>query len=161
MRLFWNVTSNILDQADIRQIYLFNWWEPELHSFIWISLRVFSSMQWMVLFCMVFVWVLRNHTDHIWPSMITKNFFLFFVFLPKEVPYMVLFVGCETHYIFLMCEASFENFCMILVCVLRNHTNHIWPSMITKIFFSYFLLFYRKKCHIWFCLWLVKLGTFV
>ena len=84
-------------------------------------------------FCMILVWVLRNHTNHIWPSVNTKNFFsFFFVFLPKEVRYMVLFVDCETHYIFLMWEASFENFCMILVCVLRNHTNHIWPSMITK-----------------------------
>ena len=112
-------------------------------------------------FCMILVWVLRNHTNHIWPSMITKNFFSFFCFFTEKSAIYGFICGLWNSLHFLMCEASFENFCMILVWVLRNHTNHIWPSMITKNFFSFFLFFfYRKNCHIWFYLWVVKLTTF-
>ena len=81
--------------------------------------------QWSFFSCMILVWALRNHTNYICPSMVTKNLFSFFAFIPTEVPYMVVLLLLKPTTFCLKCKESFENFCMILVWVLRNHTHHI------------------------------------
>ena len=80
-------------------------------------------------FCMILVWVLRNHTNHIWPSKITKKKIFFYPLCIFDCYFLRISNQEQSGWSLLRVDFIF---CMILVWLPRNHTNHIWPSTVTR-----------------------------
>ena len=78
-------------------------------------------------FCMNPVWIIRNHTNHIWPNMITMKIF----FQDILNNWLFFSISMVEHNEWSLLRVGF-NFCMILLWLPRNHTTHIWPSTITR-----------------------------